>query len=95
MNWLVTLNLKEKKFVIVDFIGVTKIIINDDNVEVATLLRIHADSYNKKLKVVLISNNKELQALLGKYTKNNLKHLPHSQQKIFEDTVGAQAWASS
>ncbi len=83
------------KFVIVDFTNVTEREVDDTSVIVSTLFAINANPYNKYIKVALISKNKELQLLIGKYIDNTLKQLPHAQQKLFENITNAQAWAAS
>jgi len=80
------------KFLIVDFIDITDIEVNDVDVNVSINFAINTDHYNRNLKVALISNNKELNLLVEKFITDSLLEIPHAQHKLFKNISEAELW---
>ena len=86
---------EEIKFLIVDFLDITDLEVDDDDVNVSSKFAINTDPYNRDLKVALISNNKDLELLIEKFIKNSLSEIPHAQYKLFKNIQEAQNWFTS
>ena len=83
------------KFLIVDFIDVTELEVDDNDVNISVKFAIDTDHYNRDLKVASVSNDKELKLLIEKFIKNTISEVPHAQHKLFENISEAQTWLTS
>lgn len=82
-------------FLIVDFIDITELEVNDTDVNVSVNFAIDIELLNRNLKVATVSNNKELKLLIEKFIKDTLFEVPHAQHKLFENISEAQTWCTS
>lgn len=83
------------KFLIINFLDVTELEVNDDDVKISVNFAIDTDHYNRGLKVATVSNDKELKLLIEKFIKNTLYEVPHAQHKLFSTISEAQTWLAS
>ena len=83
------------KYIISDFSDITNVEIGDKDVVVSTSFSVTANSYNRYIKVALVSNNAHLQPLVEKYIEDTKNILPHAQLKHFSNMKEAQIWATS
>lgn len=87
--------MKKIKFLIVDFIDITKLEVNENNVKFLFKFAIDTDHYSRDLKAASVSNDKELKLLIENFIKNTISEVPHAQHKLFKNISGAQTWFTS
>ena len=82
-------------FLIVDFLDVTDLEVNNDDVNVSVKFAVDTDHYNRDLKVALIANNNDIELLIEKFMEYSLFEVPHAQHKLFNNIPEAQIWFTS
>ncbi|MDH5656011.1 MAG: hypothetical protein OEZ34_08900 [Spirochaetia bacterium] len=83
------------RYAIVDFTNISEIMINNNDIDIATSFAMNIDSYNNKIKVAFVADIKDLQHLIEKYIEKTLILMPQAQQKLFESLSEAQTWVDS